>query len=405
MTRRIIGRAIIGGVVALIVLVSVALWFAWDGLAVERWITKMSPDLMACGVEMVLFSEWPADKDKVSAITPLGSMEPESGMVFPRDRLLWHTGGKGGANNGDQSMPVQIVAPGNGWITKVEEIEWWSGNKMTERDFVLYFSPCREVEAKFSHIQMLATNIDEQTKGMWSEQVSDQAGAVTVRSREAKVKIAVRAGEGMGRVGGTERSQAFDWGMTDERGKTFNLASATPKEYQADYTVCPLDYYGGGVRRELEKLLGDGQKTREIMPVCGWIDKNIVGTLQGRWRAEKTAPGVGEDRHVALVHDEIEPQKPVISMGTSLRKSGLKAGLYYFQTMETGYVNRDFGTVTEQGQVYCYQGIRDDRGQIVQRIVLIELVDDKSLRMEARPGFSCAANNYNFSDRMTAFER
>lgn len=405
MTRRVIGTTIFFTAISLIALVVVGLWGIQDKGLVSWW-DDGAGDLMACGANNILFSEWPVKQDKLVSITPLGSMEPEKGAVFPIDRLLWQTKDSEAVVGDSRSARVQVLAPGNGWLVKVAEIEYWLADKMVDRDYAVYLAPCQEVEARFYHLQDLEPRVMEAAQINYQDQSSYPAGGLTVRMREAKVKLKLQRGEVFGWAGGAlDRRQAFDWGMVDERRKPLVFAHASMGDSKLVYTVCPLDYYPTMRQKELRAFLGDGKKTRADEPICGRIDQDIVGSLQGRWRAEKMEQTTAEDQHVALVHDHLEPQRAVISMGTSLRKSGLKAGLYYFKLKETGYVNRDFGTVTEQGRIFCYQGLQDKQGQAIQRIVLVELVDDKSIKMEARPGFSCASNNYTFSDRMTVFER
>jgi len=391
-------------VISLTILVLVGLWLM-RGNRLESWLDYRAGELMACGANNPLFNEWPVERDKLASITPLGSMDPENGWVFPRGRLLWQTkdGETGGSDS--RSVRVKVAAPGEGWLTKVAEMEYWSEDKMVDRDYTIYFSPCQEVEARFYHIQALEPKLAEGTKMNFQDQFSYEERGLTVRVREAKFTLPLRSGEVMGWAGGADRRQAFDWGMVDARSKPLVFANSLIEESKMAYTVCPLNYYPAAQQKELQTYLGDGEKKRSDDPLCGRIDQDVVGSLQGRWRAEKMEQTMTEDQHVALVHDVLEPQRPVISMGTSLRKSGLKAGLYYFKPKETGYVNRDFSRATEHGQVFCYQGLQDNQGQTIQRILLVELVDDKSLKMEARPGFSCASNNYTFSDRKTVFER
>lgn len=390
--------------VTLILLVTMGLW-GIRGKGWWNWVDYVGGDLVACGADKLLFSEWPVEQDKLANIMPLGSMDPEKGVVFPMDRLLWQTKDGEMTGNDSRSVQVKVLAPGDGWLMKVAEMEYWSEDKMVDRDYTIYFSPCQEVEARFHHIQVLEPKLAEGTKMNFQDQFSYQTGGLTVRVRESKVKLKLHSGEVIGWAGGADRRPAFDWGMVDERSKPLVFAHLSIGDSKLVYTVCPLDYYPAAQQRELQSFLGDGKMIRSDEPICGRIDQDAVGSLQGRWRAEKTQQTMTEDEHVALVHDELEPQRAVISMGTSLRKSGLKAGLYYFKTKETGYVNRDFGMVTERGRVFCYQGLQDKQGQAMQRILLVELVDDKSIKMEARPGFSCASNNYTFSDRKTVFER
>lgn len=402
MNKLEVGRAVVLGVITLIALMAVGVWSVWDSGRLD-WLKGDWKDLAACGGDMIVFNNAPVSVDKLAAIIPLGSTEPEDGVVFPRDRLLLIA--KDMADSGSRAAHIRVSAPGSGWITKVAEIEYWSDSKMVDKDFTVYFSPCEEVEAAFYHLRGLETRINEEINGKFGEQYSARAEGVTQVVREAAVKIGVNSGEALGWAGGGDWRQILDWGVTDKRNEPLVLARRLPEDEKLEHAVCPLDYYPAGKKEELTALLGDGKKKREEAPVCGRADQDIVGTVQGRWRAEKSEPGTAADKHVALLHDVIEPQRPVFSMGTSLTKSGMSAGLYYFRPKTAGFINRDFAAATERGQVYCYQGLQDSLGQAAKKVLLVELVDDKTLKMEARSGLSCATSGYIFSDLMTVFER
>lgn len=68
----------------------------------------------------------------------------------------------------------------------------------------------------------------------------------------------------------------------------------------------------------LSALLGRFTLRRIIAPTCGTIMQDIAGTAQGRWFFDTSS---GEDRHLALVHDNVDPRVGVFSVGTSLTGS------------------------------------------------------------------------------------
>lgn len=397
---------IIAAVFALIGLVGFV-WFLGPrfGIDIKSLVNLESGRVLSCGKDMVFFTKSPIQINKLTSIGPLGSLDPEGGHVFPVDHVYFFTTGQGGSLDASKSGEVNVFSPGNVMVTKIAYIEYWEGDTLVDKDYSIYFKPCREAEAAFYHVKTLSSTLMSQLEGKL-DLVREAATGQHAQSRfEVKTDINLRAGELIGKAGGTFRSQALDYRMVDERIDSLTYANPDRWSESQQHIVCPLDYYAEPLKGQLMELIGDGTKPRSESLVCGRIDQDIKGTVQGVWFAESTKETYPEDRHLSLVHDDIDPSKSVFSVGTSMGKSGLKAGLYFFDEKKTGVINRDFSEVDRAREIFCYQGLKGKWGDKIAKVVMVELVDDNTLRMETRSGLSCVGIDWAFSDRMTVFER
>lgn len=375
------------------------------GIEIKSLVNFESGRLSSCGKDMTLFNKAPMKLNKLTSIRPLGSLDPLAGHVFPVDYLYLFATGQEGARDKDKSGEVDVFSPGNVQLTKVAYIEYKDEDTIIDRDYSLYFKPCREVEAAFYHIKTLSPALMSETAGKFDLVREETTGQHTQNRFEVKTDIILKAGEIIGKAGGTFRAQAFDFRMADER--TDPLLYARPDRWDKlqQHIVCPLDYYTEPLKGQLMKLIGTGTKPRSKPPVCGRVDQDNKGTAQGIWFAENTKKAYPEDSHMALVHDDIDPGKPVFSVGTSMQKSGLAAGLYYYDVKKSGFINRDFNEVNEVDKAYCYQGLKNKWGDKLTKVIMVELAGDNTIKIEARSRLSCVGIDPALSDRMTVFER
>lgn len=385
----------------------VLVWFLGPlfGIEIKSLVNLESWRFSSCGKDMAFFTESPIEMNRLTSIRPLGSLDPLGGHVFPVDHVYFFTNSQGGALNASRSGEVKVFSPGNVKVTRVAYIEYWEGDTLVDKDYSIYFKPCREAEAAFYHVKTLSSTLMSQLEGKLNLVRAGATGQHTQSRFEVKTDINLRTGELIGKAGGTFRSQALDYRMVDERIDSLTYANPDRWQKAQQHIVCPFDYYTESLKGQFMKLMGDGTKSRSESPLCGRIDQDIKGAAQGAWFAENTKETYPEDRHLSLVHDDIDPSKPVFSVGTSMEKSGFVAGKYYFDKKSTGVVNRDFNEVNERGKIYCYQGLIGKWGDKLSKVVMLELVDDNTLWMETRVGLSCVGIDRAFSDRMTVFER
>jgi len=289
---------------------------------------------------------------------PLGTVSPPS-HTFPTDHMYFFI--KKDDINDPESIPnkVPVYAPGDMTITKIGSQERYEGRQLLNSDFNMDFVPCKEVSGYFIHLSSISDKLkeefDEQQK-MCSEY---NTGGYNYKNCEAGVEIKVKAGEQIGTAGGVKGQAALDLGMLDFR--VSPLQYANQKRWQGKSV--PIDYFSSPAKEELFAKVGDNSEKRTIEPICGSIDQDIAGTAQGVWFIKGTPEDPKsthpEDTHLALVHDNVDYAQPVFSVGTSVQKSGLESGRYYYAPKETGFLNRDFGDLVP-GNVYCFDKIKDN---------------------------------------------
>jgi hypothetical protein len=98
------------------------------------------------------------------------------------------------------------------------------------------------------------------------------------------------------------------------------------------------------------------------------------------------------------------------SVGTSI--PGLASAVYPFRPKSSGLVNRDFGDITADGHIYCFDstaGIANWRsnGASLARgsIVLVALTSATTLRIERQSQPACGSGPWAFGSDAVDFER
>lgn len=287
-------------------------------------------------------------------------------------------------------------------------------------DYHLTFSPCRELVGYLIHIDQVSPRILDHFRD--PECDSAVHGGRRAESCFKDVSIPVKAGDRLGTV--TKASQvegsslaSFDFGVYDRRNP---LPYANPARYEGEheflYGACPLDYFAPSVRAELQGRIGHkitregkGFVPRMAPPVCGEIELDEAGTAQGNWFLKGAPPIHSEDNHLALVHDVIETMRATFSVG----RAGLKIsdyeegnGVYYFDPVNSGKVNRHFRQVRSDGVVYCYEPSRFlYRNERTNSIFLVQLTSPMTLRIEEGRSPSCGNGPWEFSGNFSDFER
>lgn len=83
---------------------------------------------------------------------------------------------------------------------------------------------------------------------------------------------------------------------------------------------------------------------------------------------------------------------------------GLASGAYPFVPWPSGLVNRDFGAITPDGQVYGFESLTG-RGHSPSPIVLVKLDGPETLRLEARQAATCGAGPWTLGNAAPTFYR
>lgn len=220
--------------------------------------------------------------------------------------------------------------------------------------------------------------------------------------RRDAVSFPLHAGDLVGRIGG----QTLDFGVYD-----YNVTLPgflVPTHYDAEpwkvHTVDPFPPFDLTVRTQLlSKLL------RQAAPRAGQIDYDVDGRLVGNWFREGTHGYRGLDQrqywvgHLAIVYDFLDPTQVRFSTGNwsgQARAFGVRGNAPDPRnvTSETGLVEYELVTFEHYARNHPERvglgqnGIQpgDDvaarNHDTVQGTVLLQLVADRTLKMETFPG-------------------
>ncbi|HLC85900.1 MAG TPA: hypothetical protein VJG30_01275 [Candidatus Nanoarchaeia archaeon] len=355
--------------------------------------------ISSCNSDKIFFTASPIAVSSIYGIVPLGNLGPPS-HTFPTNHLYFYTQRlkPGDFNSGPVEVPV--VSPGDMWITSIASSEHLSGEKFT--DYSLTFSPCKDFEAYFHHVSSLSPKLSE-AFGSGGDCDEYSTGGKSYRRCEKSMNIKVSAGEIIGTAGKFKSQHALDFGASDFRTPPLNYANPSRWYKRQKHLVCSIDYFSPEVRSLLQSKLGshDGSVRRTVQPFCGEVEQDVSGTAQGVWFVEGAEETYPEDPHLSLVYDNIDPARGVFSVGTSVK--GLRSSTYYFIPSKNGFVNRDFKDVKADGNIYCYETVDSFSNFPKNFIILLQLADEKTLRLEKKDFVKCV-EPLGFSD-YTAFER
>ena len=357
--------------------------------------------LPVCGSDLP-YSLLPTDLNVIAGIVPLGNLNP-SGHTFPTDHIYFYMKPLDPANPVGPRMTANLFAPGAVTVTGMATTEYLSASPPFT-DYTIYFYGCRDVKSYYAHVQTLDSAFQAEV-GPIDEGCSDYStGGTRVRRCQKNLAVKVAAGTLMG-TSGPPHAVSFDFGTYDMR---TTVPFVSPQRRFGDnlHTVCPLDYFEGGVKGQMEALLGrfDGAVRRTVAPVCGEIGYDVAGTARGWWY-KPGAPNVPDDPHLTLAPDNIDPTKQDIASGTSVPNL---QGWWTFAPVTSGFVDRDFAQVTADGHVYCYDTFMDPLGQPAYTgfRILIGMPTAATLQIERDPSSTtCGAGPWSLSGAAVSFER
>lgn len=352
--------------------------------------TDSSSDLPSCGSNYSFFTTSPLNESDFKGLTPLGNLNPSS-HVFPTDHIYFYLT--------NSLARYNLYAPGDATITQINASEHVEDGFT---DYSFTFQPCNEFKAQFGHVSALASKLSQALTAPYSWESTYSTGGKTYHMYGKMVDITISAGEQIGTVGGNSGQYALDMNAYDTR-VTLSFANPARWTQRSDttHTVCPVNYYSGDLKNTLINRFGDydGDPKRTTAPICGTIEQDIAETAQGVWFLSGTSNSwSGEDAHLALAHDNVDPTKAVFSVGTSMSASGLSSSTYQFSPQGSGLVNRDFDDITSDGNIYC-----SEPNYLTGKIIL-QLTNSTTLKIE-RQDNSCGSGPWSFTSNAATFER
>jgi hypothetical protein len=373
-------------------------------LSVDAWVRarfKLSADLPSCGTASVFWTRSPVDVGTLVAVVPLGNLNPLSGHVFPTRHGYF-----------DSRAPAAVSAPGNAVLTGGRASKAFNpATGWTGWDFEIDLSPCREARTILLHIQEDPPGSLHALLG--AADWCDAAGQTCLWSNR---RVGVTAGQPLGRTGLVERPE-LDFEAYDMRSPGLTWADPGRGLPEWLHLTCPLDAFSdvaspdpnaSFLRSTLSRLLGsfDGTRRRTAPPVCGTAAQDLPGKAQGNWYLAGWPPGFSEDAHLALVHDNVDPSLPAISLNISLDSvsprvpplppdSRLPGGVYTYQVYPfAGRVNKDFAAVdpTER-RVWCFEKLANAGGgpPLNQTVLLVQMPTAFDLYLKRVSAWGCEA--------------
>jgi hypothetical protein len=326
-----------------------------------------------------LLSVSPIDVGVIRELTPLGSLNPPA-HTLPTDHVYFYATFTAGTK-----AVIPVLAPGDVTISEVVKQTRTGGGLPDATDYSMTFFPCADLNLYYAHV-VLTTQLLAQI-GAFGDCQHYSFGGFSYEACKKQLSVKLTAGTQIGIMGG-DNGNIMDFGGYDRR--VPQLAYINPArsygygtEFGANRTICPIDYFVASVAGALRAKLGSERVRRTIDPLCGTVMQDLPNTAQGRWFFNES---VGDDAHLALAHDHIDPRIGVISVGTSVPSLPTKS--WGFTPAASGRVNADFPRVTADGLTYCYQTFSPNPPPPL-RHVLIQLVSATRVRIEGFLGALC----------------
>lgn len=389
----------------------------------------VAAELPACADGGPVFDAYPMDYDlgpplqipDLTALFPLGNLNPTGGHVLPVDHMYFGLRYVEPGNPEGEVVSTPLYFPVAGRITRLTHKRMWYSVPPADPtpdvvEYAIEYAPCSEVAITFDHVSSLSPAVGDALTdaeaGGGGRCDSYSTGGRSFESCTYSMKAEFASGARVGTVGGIPGNNAWDFGVQDARVPP--IAYANPSRYGVHpsgldvfHAACPLEYYEASMRDTLKTFLGDGTTPMDP-PSCGTIEQDVPGTAQGNW-FHPGSPTDPEDPHLALVHDNVLPGLGAFSVGNTV--ANLAAATYLFEPTTSGRTNLDFNLVAPGPTVYCYESLRRYRDQplMSDTLILIQLATSTELRIEGRSAADCAAlgpeMTWSLSSSASSFER
>lgn len=308
-----------------------------------------------------------------------------------------------------------IYSPADGYIVRVTRTgETQAESSNAPRDgYAIYIQHSCTIYSDISLITSLPADI------------SSAIGVIN-RGQTKDVKIKVTAGQVVARVGGQGADiVAFDQNVAMKQLVVPEHYTEVGKKYKTD----PFLLYTDAIKAQLF-----AKTIRTVEPKGGRFDYDIDGKLVGSWFLQGTngfagAAGQGNDYwrgHMTFAYNAMDPAKICISIGRWFKAGAtdeqVKAGWQFMVTgntpdpkdvgMANGMVkyevtNFDYVLVNNPAMNWdnqTYQGPITPRNTTVEGVVLVQLIENRILKVESFPG-KTAAQVTGFSTNAQLFER
>lgn len=358
------------------------------------------------------------DPKYIGSMIPLGNVAPP-GHTSPADHIYFNV-------NTDDQIP--LLAPADGWITHVmaNSVKATASSDYVFDSYVVTYTICDGLVLDFAGYTDVTKTIQDALPSQ--NDASCTAGITKVGHDDAGEKqcdfqdlnIKVTSGE---LIGHTHREKNANGGYNipfEIWTADYNIPAKSSVDwtYYADdryaHNYCTFDLYSGDLKAQFDAKFGSYEaittkdssgktvtgtpvfKARTVAPLCGTVNQDIVGTLQGMWFSQK--PNV-DDKNVeatgqgiSFIHNNIDPTQGEISIGGELTNN--IAGILQFTPTHSGTTNREPSEVKADGNIYCYPGhiqTLDAQNNSFDGKILVQVIDDHHIKVENQTG-TCNAS-------------
>jgi len=331
------------------------------------------------------------DLKSISSITPLGNLNPP-GHTSPVDHNYFSS---------TSDDPVPVYAPADGWITDLVVVlaKDQKTGKYIDRWITMDIEICQGLKLTFANLTEASSNL----KNNWPKNdngckydIKKSGHDFTEGQCYFHSNIKVNAGDLLGYTQNETKngfkSFPFEiWAANYNQPPPGNIDWSFYDDDRYAHIMCTFDLYSGSLKKRFyDKLGGIDQKTmgltfipRTIEPLCGTVNQNIAGTIQGMWfgegwKSRKDKNNPDDSRQFSFLHWNIDPTYAEI--GNAGEISNGNPDQITFLPKHSGTIDREPSEVRADGKVYCYN-FRSGK-------ILTELVDDRHLKLEYQSG-SC----------------
>jgi len=337
-----------------------------------------------CKKEFTKFGASPLRIEDIDYLVPMGRMSGEH--VTPTDHQYFHPPAWS-----TEPTPRDVIAPGDGFITEIERLNFQAyegGRTATDYNVTIEYS-CT-VSSGFIHVTE------------FSERVNELAGDIKAGTSK-QLRIPIIEGEAIGTIRGFANSSIYQLDFLVFDTSTTLPGLLTPSFYESEwwkiYIVDPLDYFSESVRSQLLT-----KNLRSVAPLGGKIDYDIDGKLVGNWFEEgyvgytASKPRYWE-QELTFAYDHIDPTQVRISIGKydpRPKQFGIVGNAPDPATVgveeRVKYELTGYEYVDESGRSWDRQsyatGLRAESGDNVQGVILVQLLENRKLKVEVFPGKS-----------------
>jgi len=319
--------------------------------------------------EPVFFEHVPVALDSIISFVPMG--EPN---VYPKDH-----GGFPLKNPFTFPPEVPVFAVASGVIIlagrgtrSVPDGAPNAGNSYDDFHFRLQIS--RHVIVNYAHVTALNFDVMKGLENLPADESS------------RNVEIVVEAGDILGWLG---PHGATDFSVTD---RTLKLDLLNPSRYPDDhiYSADIYHYFKSPLLEQMVKIAA-----RDAPPWGGKVDYDIAGRIRGNWFLQGTTSQIQWSHELSIVYDHLHSNRIFISDGSPMKDV---PGIEGPGRPDIWWVNGNSPRPEDVGQAdgitqyqLIFPGPGRDEIKPVQGVMLVEMIDEASIRVEVFKGVTTAS--------------